>query len=119
MKIILQKETEHEIQTLIIEYLRRKKFYVLRLNAGSYPTKTGYVRGVEAGTPDLMALKKEVITDDIGGDSGYLSQLYFFDVKVPGNKPTPIQEHKLTELKEYGANCYVVHSLEEVQDIII
>lgn len=102
----MKKLTEHDLQNSIIEYLRRKKFFVMRLNSGAVKTQTGFMRLAEAGTPDLMAFKLHL--------SGM--KLYFIEVKLPGKKPTIAQQTKMHELETYGAVCMVIHSLEELTE---
>lgn len=115
--------TEHEIQTLIKNYLTAKGWYVLRLNSGRIPMSDyrGKQRMIwmgETGTPDLMAFKKKgtVIRNDDGsnGIHTYLS-LLFIEVKRPGKKPTFNQVQKMKELEEKGAKCIVASSLEDLQ----
>ena len=101
---------EHQLQTLLINYLTGHGYYVQRLNAGKYPMGEGrnrrFVQGVAVGTPDIIAFK------DIHGSV----DLMFIEVKVPGNKPTLLQTIKMQELEEHGAKCYVIHSLEELEE---
>lgn len=40
------------------------------------------------------------------------------EVKVPGGKPTPLQKVTLEQWKEAGAIVAVVHSVEEVKEIL-
>ena len=108
------KITEHQLQTLLMNYLRAKGWYVMRLNSGKYSVGEGrnkrFIMGQEAGTPDLMAFK------DAGNIDIAYPDLVFIEVKVPGNKPTRLQELKMKELEEYRARCIVAHSLEELQE---
>jgi len=99
---------EHEIQTQCMNYLKAKGFYCLRLNSGKYSVGEGrnrrFIMGQEAGTPDILAIK--------------YGKCYFFEIKKPKGKLTFYQKHKMKELEGYGARCYVIHSLEEMQGII-
>lgn len=115
--------TEHQIQTLLKNYLQVKGWYVMRLNSGKIPMTdyNGRRRMIwmgETGTPDLMAFKKKgtVIRNDDGsnGIHTYLS-LLFIEVKRPGKKPTFNQVQKMKELEEKGAKCIVASSLEDLQ----
>ena len=116
------KESEHAIQTAILHYLGYKGFYTIRLNSGMIPIiskgRSRLIRMAERGTPDIMAFRK--FNQKINGIplTLPLPDLFFFEVKVPGNKPTFLQEAKMKELEEYGAKCYVVHSVKEVEQII-
>lgn len=113
---------EHQLQQLLINYLRVKKWYVMRLNSGKYAVGEGrskrFIMGQDAGTPDIMAFKgflchgceREAYEDDCS------TQLLFIEVKTLKNKkPTDLQTRKMAELEEYGATCLVIHSLAELQ----
>lgn len=113
------KLSEHEIQNLIIEYLRRKKWYVIRLNSGTmtkeYKGKKYFIRGQAAGTPDLMAFKEfETLPTD--QQSSYI-ELLFIEVKSAIGRPTAIQTAKMKELEEYGAKCIVATCIEDLQKV--
>ena len=54
-----------------------------------------FIMGHEAGTPDLMAFKRQ--ENKFGS---ILLNLLFIEVKVPGNKPTALQKAKMEELEE-------------------
>jgi hypothetical protein len=102
------KVSEKDIQDTIRDYLRLKGWYVMRLNSGSYNLGKSFVRGVDAGTPDLMAFSP---FSDVSA-----VKLFFIEVKVPGKNPSTIQISKMDELEEYGAICIVAHSVEEVKE---
>ena len=105
--------TEHDIQGLIINYLQSKRYYVQRLNAGKYSMGEGrskrFVQGVKTGTPDVMAFR--------GIKGNQAVKLLFLEIKRPGNEPTVAQVLKMNELEEHGAQCFVIHSLEELQEL--
>lgn len=121
MKQQLPNLTEHQIQTLLINYLQAKGWYVMRLNSGKYSVGEGrskrFIMGQEAGTPDIVAFRQYYGSDDgvYGEDCRGKSSLMFVEVKRPGNKPTFLQDQKMKELEEHGARCIVAHSLEELQ----
>ena len=51
--------------------------------------------------------------------TGCLSGRRFeLEVKVPGGKPTPLQKITLEQWKEAGAIVAVVHSVDEVKEIL-
>lgn len=58
---------------------------------------------VETGTPDIAGCIR--------------GRAFFLELKVPGKKPTAIQERRLREWKEAGAITGVVTSIEEVRAI--
>jgi hypothetical protein len=106
--------SERDIQGQIIEYLRLKHYYVQRLNAGEYSLGEGkgYVKGVEAGTPDIMCFAPKIVYKGRKIAGGVV--LYFIEVKKPGEEPNEKQQAKMKELEEYGAICLVVHDIEDV-----
>ena len=118
------KVSEHQLQTEIMNYLKYKGWYVMRLNSGAIQATNRYgnkhmMRLAPAGTPDLMAFKKALFgvnVEDVEPIPYVGPSLYFIEVKVEGNKPTLLQTVKMQELEEYGAKCLVIHSLEELQE---
>jgi hypothetical protein len=102
---------EKDIQKECINYLESQGYYVQRLNSGSFKTDTGFLRGVKAGTPDLMAFKKVSPTY-------YYPKLLFIEVKRPKGILTDLQKAKMKELERYGAICFVIHSLEELKSMV-
>lgn len=116
--------TEHQIQTLIINYLKIKGWYVMRMNSGKYSLGEGrskrFVQGHEAGTPDVMAFKKftKPGTEKDYGSYATAEQelsLLFIEVKRPKKKATVLQEAKMKELQEYGAKCIIATSIEDLK----
>lgn len=97
--------SEKLIQQDVISTLRRMGHYVMRMNSGKYHVlnqygKSGYVVGQESGTPDVMSIHQ--------------GKVYFWEVKRPGKKPTPIQEARMKVLEQYGAKCCTVTSVDDV-----
>lgn len=70
--------TETPIQSRRIKELEALGYYVIRLS-----------RTNKEGIPDLLAIPP---------DCGVL----FSEVKVPGKKPSPLQEYRIKELRKYG-----------------
>jgi hypothetical protein len=71
---------------------------------------------MKAGTPDLMAFRPLIHTNvDCGRKT---IDLIFIEVKVPGNKPTILQQEVMKELEEYGARCLVIHSVDELEELL-
>ena len=108
---------EHQLMTLLKNYLQAKGWWVMRINSGAIRATNKYgnqhmVRLAEVGMPDLMAFRS---ADRGIKDYFELTQLLFIEVKVPGNKPTFLQIRKMKELEEFGARCIVIHSLEELE----
>lgn len=108
------KVSEHQLQTLLKNYLEAKGWFVMRLNSGMIRDSKGHgIRLSPAGTPDLMAFRESL--DFESKDT----QLIFIEVKTPHNpNPTFSQDQKMMELEEHGAKCLVIHSLEELEDAL-
>jgi len=53
------------------------------------------------GMPDLLVIKE--------------GRAYFFEIKVPGNKPTMLQHHRLEQIQHAGAVALAVHDWDEVK----
>ncbi len=45
-------------------------------------------------------------------------RLAFCEVKAPGEKPRPLQEHRMEQLREMGFRMYVVDSVEQIGAMI-
>lgn len=114
--------TEHDIQNTLISYLWMKGYYAMRLNSGKIPMEGKFGRRMISlsppGTPDIMAFKP-LYNEEIRKTSPKgLVKILFIEVKRPGNTPTVLQEAKIKELEEFGANCFVASSIEDVEAAI-
>jgi Holliday junction resolvase len=74
---------EQAIQSKLIKKLESEGYYVIKL-----------IKTNKNGIPDLIAIPK---------DSG----VEFYEVKVPGKKPSVLQEFRLKELNDHGCNAKV------------
>jgi Holliday junction resolvase len=83
---------ETKRQQQIAAYLRSLGYWVMKVHGGPFQM---------AGVPDLLAIKNGVAR--------------WFEVKVAGAKPTPLQLAVMDELRQAGCPADVVHSIEEVQ----
>lgn len=120
----MNKLTESVLQKSIIEWLKYHKYYVLRLNSGmrtgEYRGKPWAIKLADAGTPDLMCFKRKLIRDSRVLDPvAEVVVVYFIEVKLPGKFPAMTQIDKMNELQEYGAKCFVVHSIEELEKALV
>lgn len=101
----LPKISEHQLQTLLKNYLEAKGWYCMRLNSGKFAVGEGasrrFINGQLAGTPDLLCIKDGRAT--------------FVEVKVGRNKLTFMQEQKISELKGHGCDTIVAYSIEDLQ----
>src|SRR5882672_9108002 len=108
--------TEHQIQTQIIQYLRFKGLFVLRLNSGAMRMqskgKEYLMRMSPAGTPDIMAFNSCPCCAENAG-----AHIYFIEVKrSKKDKPTALQLAKMDELREFGAVCFVASSVDDLKE---
>jgi hypothetical protein len=86
-------------------------WYVLRLNSGKALVNGRCIKLCQEGTPDLLAFRAT------GQGEGTVS-LLFLEVKQPGKMPTIMQQVRMEELRLYGAQCHVISSLEQLEEII-
>lgn len=75
-------ELESKIQARIIKRLESEGYYVIKL-----------ILTNKNGIPDLLVLKD--------------GRAFFVEVKRPGEKPRPLQEYRMNELRELGFECEV------------
>ncbi len=83
--------SETAITTTITKNLTKCGIFWLKLHGSPYQRQ---------GMPDLLVVKE--------------GRAYFFEVKRPGQKPTPLQERRLLQCRQAGAGAKVVHSWIEV-----
>lgn len=74
---------EQDIQSRLIKKLESEGYYVIKL-----------IKTNKNGIPDIIAIPKG-------------SGVEFYEVKVPGKKPSVLQEFRLKELNEHGCNAKV------------
>lgn len=82
---------EKIIERGIRKYLKKRGYLTEKIHVGQY--------GPE-GFPDLLVIRDGVTS--------------YFEIKKPGEVPSPIQRHRLKELKEAGCIAAVVWSLKDV-----
>lgn len=75
-------ELESKIQSRIIKQLEAEGYYVVKLILTNKP-----------GIPDLLCLKN--------------GKASFIEVKRPEEKPRPLQEYRMNELRNLGFECEV------------
>lgn len=58
-----------------------------------------------AGVPDRIAILPH-------------NKIIFIEVKAPGQKPRPIQTHRINQLKKLGAHVYIIDSPQAIKQMI-
>ena len=84
-------ELESKIQARIIKRLEAQGYYVVKL-----------ILTNKNGIPDLLVLKD--------------GKAFFVEVKRPGEKPRPLQEYRMNELRELGFICEVWKEKENLSN---
>ena len=92
----LRKPKESNLTKTILKYLRGLD--------GCFAWKAHGGRFGTAGIPDVICC--------------YRGRFFAFEVKVPGNKPTEIQQATIDRLKQAGARVFVVNSVKDVRRIM-
>ena len=87
--------TESSIVARICANLKRRGIWFEKSIGNAYSRR---------GRPDLMVIIK-----------GFA---FFLEIKRPGGKPTPLQEHRLAQLRAAGAVAAVVTSWEETAQLL-
>ena len=57
-----------------------------------------------AGVPDFVFIKER--------------RVIFIEFKAPGQKPTPLQIHRMTEMASFGANVAVCDDFEKFKELL-
>ena len=83
---------ESAIQTKIKNELEKKGYLVIKL-----------IQTTLNGIPDLMALRSGTTV--------------FIEVKRPGNKPTPLQSYRHTQLIKQGFIVLTASSLKDIEQL--
>lgn len=106
-------ETEAGIQSAILDYLRLKGHFAVRVNTQGVPmwsegkvkTLRGFRKSPMVGVADILGVKK-------GG------QFFAIEVKKKGGKPSPEQVQFLKEVEARGGIALVAYSLDEVTNLL-
>jgi len=97
---------EKDIQNAIMDWLKLKGWYALRINSGAQfkensKGKKYMIRLAPPGTPDIIACTPK-------------GRFIGIEVKRPGNKPTKLQRETLQRITDCGGVGMWVRSLEEL-----
>lgn len=98
---------ESELLNEIIRALYGYGCQVFRVNVGRVRTLGGRIfsTGVPKGHSDLYGFRRD-------------GQIFFIEVKVGRNKPTPEQAKFLEDMRSRGALAGVAYSVQEALDIV-
>lgn len=103
-------QTETQIQKQILDYLKDCPYvHVWRSNAGQVQKN---VKLAPKGCPDIIGYITEVPLRPVWG------HFIGFEVKQPGKLQTQDQQDWEADMDMAGALYFVVHSVEDVVDII-
>ena len=91
----MAKKPESILTTRLLAALRQAGWWTVKLHGG--PTQ-------QAGLPDILAIRE--------------GHACFVEVKLPGGRPTPLQQHMLQILQGHGATCLVATCLEDLSCLL-
>lgn len=86
---------ESTLQRQVIALLRERGAYVFKVVGSAMQQR---------GTPDLLVC--------------WRGQFMGLEIKLPGEKPTPMQEHEIGLIRKAGGTAQVIESLEDVLNIL-
>ena len=91
---------ENDVERQCLDALRWRLWHPERLHAGTFKTLDGrYITGHPKGTPDYVVIHA-------------VFPAFYLEVKRPGQKPSPDQEHKHAELHLYRLAVVTVDSYQ-------
>jgi hypothetical protein len=109
-------DTESDVLSACLEYLRYRGIFCWRNNAGAIPTKAGGFRkfvGAKGAADILGVLPVRV---PVGGDAVTVGVLLAVEVKKPGGRLRPEQRAFLNAIGDRGGFSCVVTSVAELED---
>jgi hypothetical protein len=98
------KVSENDVESACLDVLRLRGYWPTRMHAGLFKSADGkrWIRGVEKGTPDWLAMRKPS---------------FFVEVKRPGGVLSEIQKQRIFQLdKFFDLKTVVVEEVEELID---
>lgn len=100
--------TETALVKAAIEFLRLRQIMCWRNNTGVLRNPVGRpVRFGIAGSSDILGI--------IPSEGQFLAA----EAKMPGRKPTPVQEAFLSEVRDAGGLAIVFHDLDELEQALV
>jgi len=113
MRNYLLKQSEHEIQSAILEVLSCMGVKAWRMNTGRYGVGEGkyrrFIMGAPAGTPDIIGILGRNYKKHFG-------RMIAIEVKKPGGKTSIIQDRVINEFLDFGAYTFIAYSVDDVQE---
>ncbi len=101
------KEREQDIQNAILEYLKVRGHYALRINSGARPVESGskryFIRMAPKGTHDIIGCIK---------DTG---QFFSIEVKSKIGKLSVEQKDTMDRIRQLGGISFMARSIDDVQ----
>lgn len=83
-----------------------KKVIAFARSQGGHVVRLTFARGVSAGWPDVLLLFPR-------------GQSLFVELKAPGQRPTPLQEHRIAVLYELGFKATWADSFDKARSAIL
>lgn len=84
---------ESKLQKQVIKLLEKSGWYVLKV-----------VSSNKSGHPDISAFKDQAVV--------------FLELKSRSKKPTPLQEHRMDELRKLGFRCFVFDDIRNFKNVL-
>ncbi len=104
--------TEKQIQTAVMNEMRRVGWLTIRLNSAAFNVGDRYVRGytvqginASAGVCDVLGFKGE--------------RAILFEIKKHDGKLSPSQKRFIEYAGEHGVTVYVVRSADEARGVLV
>ena len=102
----MKKISEKEIQKQIIDYLRLKKYLVVKFHSSIFVGKRGqegrFIKSPQVGVSDIIACQPET------------GRYVAIEVKKEGNQPSKFQLDFLAEVRARKGIGFVAYSLDDV-----
>lgn len=106
---LFPKMTEMQLVHWIISYIQMKGHTAWRNNAGKIPLERNGVKRFinigQKGLPDVLGYTKD-------------GRFIGIEAKIKPNKPSPIQQQTIDEMKAAGCIAEIVYSTDEMEKIL-
>jgi Holliday junction resolvase len=88
-------QPEAQLSREIMDYIRARGGWAIKIHGGPLTT---------AGVPDIVAC--------------YRGRYLALETKMPGNKATPVQLHRMRQIRKAGGIAQVVRSKEDISKLL-